>query len=183
MNKKPLICILGRTGSGKSTLAEALCQRYGLQQLRSYTTRSMRPGEEIKSDHIFITPDEVSKYQEQIVAYTKIGNYECFGTLDIVDGSDVYVIDPIGIASLRRSIKDRPIYEIYVQTLSTEKHLDVRKDTPQDRMDRISAEKTQFDAYEILKPWDYLIDNSGDLNDAIQSICDAYRTIQMSQCN
>jgi guanylate kinase len=40
-----LICLMGRTASGKDTLASKLCERTGLRQVISYTTRERRTNE------------------------------------------------------------------------------------------------------------------------------------------
>lgn len=177
---RPLICIIGRTGSGKSTLADDLCTTFNLKSVQSYTTRPMRPGEEKKSDHLFITPDAVEKYKNQMAAYTKIGEAEYFTTYDVLEKSDVYVIDPIGVGALRKKVKDRPIYTIYIQTdmRASEEHLDARADEQDTRNARIAAEKAQFDAYEALEPWDFIVENNSDLRSAQLRMHAAYRTIR-----
>ena len=40
-----LLCVLGRTASGKDHLVQKLCERAGLKQLISYTTRDRRQNE------------------------------------------------------------------------------------------------------------------------------------------
>ena len=170
--KKPLICIIGRTGTGKSTIARWMCEKYGLKQVRSYATRPMRPGEEKVSDHIFIKPEDVEKYRSEMAAYTRIGQYELFTTVAMLDQCDVYVIDPFGVGSLRKKIKDRPIYEIYVSVdqATTKKYLKARADTKEDSAARMKNEKKQFDAYEALCSWDFLITNNGTFEEAQQQV-------------
>jgi guanylate kinase len=47
MNNKEhiLLCVLGKTASGKDSLVDQLCQRTGLKQIISYTTRPRRTNE------------------------------------------------------------------------------------------------------------------------------------------
>ena len=172
--REPLFCIIGRTGSGKSTVARIFEEEFGKKQVRSYTTRPMRPGEKKSSDHIFITPEEVRDYISDAAAYTKIGAYEYFTTYAVLDKSDTYVIDPIGVANLRTRVKDRPIYEIYVTAgnATLTKRLVDRQDGTSVVEKRREAEKAQFDAYELLKPWDYLIENDGTIEDLRKKVSD-----------
>lgn len=51
-------CIIGRTASGKSTITRLAANKLGMTILKSYTTRNKRKGEEINSDHIFISEKE-----------------------------------------------------------------------------------------------------------------------------
>ena len=87
-----LYLVVGRTASGKDSLARAIAEKYGLKILSSYATRPKRIGE--TNEHIFISPEDVQKYQNDIVAYTKIGNYEYFSTKQQLLECDFYIIDP-----------------------------------------------------------------------------------------
>lgn len=74
-----LYCILGRTSSGKSSIAKEAAKKLNMTVLKSYTTRSMRPGETVdNSDHIFISPNDVEKYKPNMVAYTDRVGYCTF---------------------------------------------------------------------------------------------------------
>lgn len=100
------MCIMGRTCSGKTTFAQYIAKRFGFSILKSYTTRSPRPGEEENSDHIFITPEEITKYTDRMVAYTKIGDAEYFSTVDQLMENDIYVIDYEGLKYLDKCLND-----------------------------------------------------------------------------
>ena len=83
MNKKTIFLIVGQTASGKDSLVNLMCQNFKLpmtdifgkwslhpyKQLISYATRPRRENE--GDTHIFIQPNEVEQYKDQIVAYTK----------------------------------------------------------------------------------------------------------------
>ena len=63
--------VVGESGSGKDSLVTKICNDLGYKQLISYATRPRRVNE--GDTHIFITPDEVEKYRDQMIAYTQIG--------------------------------------------------------------------------------------------------------------
>ena len=114
IDKKTIFLIVGQTASGKDSLINAMCNiekppkqdvfgdfwRQGnYKQLISYATRPRRENE--GDTHIFIQPSEVEQYKDQIVAYTKIGDYEYFATKDQLKECDFYIIDYLGIKNLR----------------------------------------------------------------------------------
>ena len=52
---KPLkFLFIGRTASGKSSIAKAVCDKMGLTQVISYTTRPMRKFEQIESSDVYV---------------------------------------------------------------------------------------------------------------------------------
>lgn len=100
-NEHVLLCIMGRSASGKDTLVNKLCERTGLKQIISYATRERRVNE--GDTHIFIN-DEQYQYMEdenQIAAFTQIGQYKYFCTVKQLYENDIYVIDPAGVKHLR----------------------------------------------------------------------------------
>lgn len=74
-----ILCIIGPSGSGKTTLAEALVPA-GINTIRSYTTRPMRPGEQNGRDHIFIDDADACRLLtvRRPLAYTRFGGYRYF---------------------------------------------------------------------------------------------------------
>lgn len=181
--KQILYLIVGRTGSGKSTIAEELSRRWNIPQVKSYTTRPMRPSEKEKSDHIFLQPEEVGKYTDDMAAYTKIGEYEYFVTWDYLKslGDTIYVIDPAGVRYLKDTAKEKGlekdfvIQTIYV-TIDPEiqrKRLLLRGQTEKEIEERMAAEDKQFSEFEETIPFlpDILvISNNQKLNDAVEQI-------------
>lgn len=85
---------MGESGSGKTTIADLLEQKYGLTQVRSYTTRSPRTPDECS--HTFVTVEEFNQLDD-FVAYTFFdGNY--YGaTAQQIDTHNVFVVDPYGV--------------------------------------------------------------------------------------
>ena len=96
-----LLCVMGRSASGKDTLVQKLCERTGLKQIISYTTRERRVNE--GETHIFISDDEYKQLEEsgRIAAFTQIGQYKYCCTIDQLYDNAIYVIDPVGVKHLR----------------------------------------------------------------------------------
>jgi hypothetical protein len=131
MEKHKLFCILGRTGSGKSTLARLAAKKMNMNVLQSYTTRSPRPSEQENindCDHIFIHPDSVNAYQDDMVAYTERVEYCSFMTKGQVLNNDICIINPVGLYELILKTKNLAleIIPIFV-TVPYQKNLEQAK--------------------------------------------------------
>ena len=96
-----LLCVMGRSASGKDTLVQKLCERTGLKQIISYTTRERRVNE--SETHIFISDTEYQDLESsgQIAAFTQIGQHKYCCTIQQLYENDIYVIDPVGVKHLR----------------------------------------------------------------------------------
>ena len=172
--KHKLFCILGRTATGKSTLSHIVAQKLGLKVLVSYATRPMRKGETEYTDHIFISNVEVDNYRDDIIAYTKIGEYEYFATKQQLLESDIYVIDPAGLYELILKSKDMdidviPIY-ITVPYLHRNQFVKKRKDDKEVYQKRVDAEDRQFTDFEKSNMIAYRVLNDSSLDDVANKI-------------
>ena len=96
MNEK-IILLVGKSGSGKTTIAEYLENEYGLQNLKSYTTRNKRYQEE--NNHVFISYEEYLLLKDKIGVTNFNGHYYC-STRSQVDNADIYAVDPDGVYTL-----------------------------------------------------------------------------------
>lgn len=165
---------MGRTASGKSSIAKEVCKRMGLKLVKSYTTRPMCLGEEKDSDHIFITEEEVDQYRNQIAAYTEINGYQYFTTYDVIDQSDVYVIDPAGITSLKEKCGDRYRFvEIYIwipQVIVKARAL-TRGDDIEKFESRYESESGQFSDYEKWHYANYSLLNMKSFEESVDQVC------------
>lgn len=175
--KKTIFLIIGRSATGKSSIAREACKRLGSKLVKSYTTRPMRPNEDSEtSDHIFIKPEDVERFQHDIVAYTRINGYEYFVTSEILSQSDVYVIDPNGVESLIRNAGESYNFvQIYISTpykIALKRALERGDKNFEER--RIS-ENSQFKTYEENNSWDYFIENIGDFESAVDMLADIMR--------
>ena len=103
-------CVLGRTGSGKSTVTKEAANKLNMKVLKSYTTRQRRENETDENcDHTFISPDEVEKYRNDMIAYTDRVGYCSFATKQQLLDNDFYIINPTGYYELKLKTKDMDI--------------------------------------------------------------------------
>ena len=156
---KELLLIVGRTGAGKSTIARKLADMFKRPIVKSYTTRPMREGEtEETADHIFIDTKDVALYSDDFAAYTKIGDYEYFITWSLLEDyaskGAIYVIDPIGVCNLQKSLKDAgkemDLNILYIKANEETRmnRLRLRGDDKIEIEKRLMAEADQFDDFE-----------------------------------
>ena len=164
MNKEHvIICLMGRTASGKDTLASKLCERTGLRQIISYTTRERRVNE--GNTHIFISDEEYQSLEdtEQIAAFTQIGPYKYCCTINQLYENDIYVIDPIGVQHLRElNLPNLKLVTVYVNVpddIRKERALNKRGDDRLTFMKRDMAERDQFRAMLRNADFDYALSN------------------------
>lgn len=162
-----LFCIIGRTGSGKSTLVEKAANELGLKILKSYTTRPMRESESIEnSDHIFISPDEVGKYRNDMVAYTERVNYCSFATKQQIMNSDLYIINPSGYKELLKITEkmDVELIPILINTSIINVIDRVRESRdPETWMLNCLNENEEFTIFEHSNDAKYVIENNKDI--------------------
>lgn len=168
--KNKIFLIVGRTASGKDSLTNAVAEELGLKILCSYTTRPKRDYE--GNTHIFISPEEVIQYQHKIVAYTCIGEYEYFSTIEQLQENDFYIVDPNGVHYLQESCKNQNIdfVVIYIYTpeeIRMSRALEKRKDKKDIFIRRNVNENEQFATFEQQHNWDYMIWNNN-FNSAVQ---------------
>ena len=162
-DRKIVFLVIGRSGSGKDTLVNYMCQKYGLKKLKSYTTRPPRQNEE--DTHIFISPEDVQKYQDDIVAYTKIGEFEYFATKSQLKDINFYIIDPKGVQDLENipNLKEEFSFIkllIYLPEKERKKRIALRGDSEEAFLKRQEGEKQQFDNFELQTDlFDYAICN------------------------
>lgn len=174
---KTIYLIVGRSGSGKSTIVNEMCKRHNLTQVVSYTTRPRRDSEVDGADHIFITDDEVFDFSNEIVAYTRIGAYQYFTTKTVLNVSDIYTIDPNGVKYLKG--KNLPykyvVIYIYCEESERQRRLMNRGDNYYTAKKRFDAENKQFKRFELEKAYDYMLDNSGDIESVLTEFGDIIR--------
>lgn len=118
-----IFCLLGKSGSGKTTIANKLFEQYGYTQIASYTTRPPRTDHD--TDHVFVSQKEYDNLPNK-VAFTHFNNYDYCATQEQVDNANLYVIDPFGLAQLKR------LYTGHKKIISI--YIDVPMETCLDRM-------------------------------------------------
>ena len=158
-----LLCLIGKTACGKDTIAKMLCERVGLKQIISYTTRPRRTNE--GNTHIFISDAEYDELEQsgKIAAFTKIGDHRYCCTVGQLYENDIYVVDPAGIRNLRElNLPNLRLVTVYINVpddIRRERALKKRGDDRLVFMRRENAERRQF--YELLRnaDFDYAVTN------------------------
>lgn len=161
-SNKTVFLIAGESASGKDTFVHNICEECGYSQLISYTTRPRRDGE--GETHVFISNDEVEQYQDSIIAYTEIGDYKYFSTIDQLYESDFYVIDPKGIRYLKEKVNDPNIrfVTIYINVppnIREDRAVNIRGDKRKVYTNRRFNEFDQFLNFKSGANFDYAIPN------------------------
>ena len=146
----------------------------GLTQVVSYSTRPMRKSEKNGSDHIFIPDEDVARYENDIAAYTEINGFKYFTTYDVIDKSDIYVIDPIGVDNLKIKCWDRyEFVEIYIRTPQkiAEQRAKERGDKLKEFKQRWVSENKQFTDYEKNQTFNYHLLNNRPFEESVDKVC------------
>lgn len=158
-----LLLVIGKSASGKDFLTNKLCERTGLKQLISYTTRERRTNE--GDTHIFVAEEdyEQMKNEGNIAAFTQIGYYKYWSTIDQLYKSDCYIIDYMGLKTLRQlNLPNLRLVTVFINVpddVREDRALNKRKDDKAKFRARSYAENAQF--REMLKnaDFDYSISN------------------------
>lgn len=162
-NKHVLLCVMGRTASGKDSLVNKLCERTGLKQIISYTTRERRQNE--GNTHIFVTDDNYEQMQSEgrVAAFTQIGEYKYWSTIDQLYENDIYIIDYDGLKFLRElNLPDIHLVSVFINVpddIREERALTKRKDDKIKFRTRDYAERGQFREMTKNLDFDYAISN------------------------
>ena len=172
---KNLYLVIGRSSSGKDSITAEVCKKLNKTKVLSYTTRPKRPNEE--NTHIFIKPEEVQNYKDNIIAYTKIGEFEYFATLSQLHENDFYVIDPKGLKYLKRKLKKTDIELKVIYIYAEQKIRALRALQRGDSLEvfnkRTKNENKQFTRFEkkLNRNKDVLvIYNHGDFDTAVDKV-------------
>ena len=156
------VLLVGRTSSGKSSLAKKLCERTGLKQLISYTTRPRRNDND--NDHLFVSVDDYLQAKEngEIVAETEIAGNHYYATKEQLYEADLYTIDPIGLNSLlTMDLPDIRFVVVYISCPDEERRArsEKRGDDKHAYRVRDFSERSQFRRFVADEAWDYSIKN------------------------
>ena len=174
LGKGTKFLVVGEIASGKTRISNEVARCMCLKTVCSYTTREKRFNEFDGKEHYYVTDAEFDKIlqEKDYVAYSEFAGSRYCTTLEELDNSDIYVITPDGVEELKRKYSDRYTFiVIYVHTPYIMRRLraSTRSDF-KDRFDkRVSAEINEFFDFTYHRKWDYLIDNSVDLAEALVS--------------
>lgn len=178
-----LITVAGRNGSGKSLIAKKVAEALGLNVVKSYATRKPRPEELQKGlencDHIFVSDEEYDKL-ENITAETEINGARYCTTQEILNNSDIYVIDPKGIKDLKERCGNRyKLLQFYIYADADKRaaRFVARGESKAKFEAREQSEDEQFNDYENSHGWDIIIYNNWDIDTAVKTMLGYVRPI------
>jgi guanylate kinase len=158
-----LLCVMGRTASGKDSLVNKLCERTGLTQIISYTTRERRTDE--GETHIFVTTEdyEIMEANGEVAAYTQIAGNLYWTTVNQLYENDIYIIDPLGVEVLKKlNLPNLRLVTVFINTPDTireERAIFKRKDNKDKFRTRNLSERNQFRNMLKEASFDYAISN------------------------
>lgn len=178
-----LITVAGRNSAGKSLIAKKVAEALGLNVVKSYATRKPRPEELQKGlencDHIFVSDEEYDKL-ENITAETEINGARYCTTQEILDNSDIYVIDPKGIKDLKERCGNRyKLLQFYIYADADKRaaRFVARGESKAKFEAREQSEDEQFIDYENNHGWDIIIYNNWDIDTAVKTMLGYVRPI------
>lgn len=147
---KNIYLLAGPSGSGKSSVARELTQRYGLKEVWSYTERPPRYEGEL--GHIFVTPEQFDAAGPMCAA-TLYNGYRYGVPQSMVDHSDIYVIDPVGIEYMQRRYtgsKGIVVIGIWVPAEVRRERMISRGDDPAMVGDRLRIDAEEFKTLHLM---------------------------------
>ena len=158
-----VMLLVGRTSSGKSSLIKKLCERTGLCQLISQTTRPRR--NEQDNDHIFVSVEDYLKAKENgdIVAETEIAGNYYYATRNQLYEADIYAIDPTGREGLlSMELPNIRFVTVYISCSDEERMIRAEKRGDDKHTYRVRdfSERQQFRRFVADEQWDYVIRNN-----------------------
>jgi guanylate kinase len=163
MNKEhAVILVVGKTGSGKSSLIRRLCEKTGLRQLVSYTTRPRRSDDD--NDHIFVTTEEylMAKENGEIAIDTEIAGNYYYSTIEQLYNADLYTINPEALNRLLAmelpNIRFVVVYISCPDKIREERAMKRGDDKHKFRV-RDFSERQEFRKFVVDEKWDYSISN------------------------
>lgn len=178
IHKDYIICIIGKSGSGKSTIA-SYYKEQGYNVIESYTDRPKRF--ENEWGHIFIEPDEIKGFKNEMIAFTVYNGYSYFALKSQYKnkGISFYIIEPSGVKNLKEKIKDAELIFIYINTDEAIRRKRMLQRNMADVIDeakhneiidsienRISTDREVFKTLEC----DIVIDNNSDIKRTLEII-------------
>ena len=157
-----LILVVGKTGSGKSSLIKKLCERAGVKELCSYTTRPKRS--ETDMDHTFVTVDEYFRAKEngEVAIDTEIAGNYYYATIEQLYEADIYTINPKAHERLLAlNLPNIRFVTVYISCPDAirEKRAIKRGDDKHKYRTRDFSERPEFRKFISDEKWDYAINN------------------------
>lgn len=161
----PLFCLVGPSGCGKTSIANCLTMK-GLTPVESYTTRQPRFKNE--PGHIFISEEEFDTLKSDMISTTHFSGYNYGITPQLLNQSDIFVVDPAGVKELKEKYHSRPIVVIaYVCSKETcKKRMLGRGDSFENVNNRLTHDELAFS--DFVKFVDVIISAENDFSQVLK---------------
>jgi len=172
-NCSPLFCLVGPSGCGKTSIANCLKMK-GLVSVESYTTR--QPRYDGERGHTFITQEEFENLRADMISTTHFSGCDYGITPNLLNKSDIFVVDPAGIKELKEKYNGRPIVVVALKcsdTLCLERMLE-RGDDKQEAKERVLHDSEAFRNYENMA--DFIVNAENDFSDVLIGVQVAIKT-------
>ena len=197
MKNKVYIAVSGPSGAGKTTLIEEAEKRLRVKGISVAATLSSTDREPRKKanqtyeiegvDYRFLTP-EVFRTQQQNGSFFISNSIHghSYGTLrrDVETRTEeifLMNIAPSGAMELRRRYPDNAVLVFITADIETLKsRLEQRADVPAEDNERRRAD--MHDQLAAAADYDYIIQNNGDLNEAVEDFCAIIRAQRNRRC-
>ena len=157
-----MLILVGPSASGKTQIVKILREKYGLNKMVTYTSRTMRPGEKEGIDYFFLTKEEFEKrinegFFIEYVVYN--GNY--YGTaLSQVSSDKVVILEPTGLKHYINKIRDEvKVAFLRCSTEIVRIRMKERGDDPEVIKNRLLLDGEVFNK-DVMKLADWVIDTS-----------------------
>lgn len=141
---KNIYLIVGPSGSGKTMVANRLEEKYRLKQVLSYTERP--PRFEGEGGHTFVTPEEFDKLKN-LCAYTVFDGHRYGVPAEMVEVSDIYVIDPAGVAYMKEHYSGKKgvkVIGLFAAEEVCKRRMRARGDSKEAINERLAHDRTAF---------------------------------------
>ena len=157
-----MLILVGPSASGKTQIVKILREKYGLNKMVTYTSRTMRPGEKEGIDYFFLTKEDFEKrinegFFIEYVVYN--GNY--YGTaLSQVSSDKVVILEPTGLKHYINKIRDEvKVAFLRCSTEIVRIRMKERGDDPEVIKKRLLLDGEVFNK-DVMKLADWVIDTS-----------------------
>lgn len=180
-----MLILVGPSASGKTEIANLLIEKYQMKRMITYTTRSMRIGEENGVSYNFVSKEQFLKMiSEKEFVETVLYNDNYYGTRKKdVSFEKIVILEPLGLYAFAQEMPNE-IVSFYLDTKEVERinRMIYRQDSMTDITKRIENDRKVF---KDVKNIDYVVSNDNiTLDDLADEIYQLYlKKIQINKHN